>query len=166
MHGFLHRPKSEEHEESLHAACKRSKIPDFRSETSRHNQVEIAKAFLPSPGHELSDSYTNTGVQSKAATRLRHEENINVSPEWIYHYIFQDKQAGGDLYKYLSFQKQRKKCYGTTERRVQIKGRVSIDERPDVVNQRSRVGDWEADTVIGKQGGSVLVTLGRTQDTL
>jgi len=90
---------------------------------------------------------------------LRHEERIYVSPEWIYQYILQDKQAGGDLYKYLRCQKQRKKRYGTTERRGHIKRRVSIDERPDVVNQRSRIGDWEADTVIGKQGGSVLVTL-------
>jgi IS30 family transposase len=90
---------------------------------------------------------------------LRHEERIYVSPEWIYQYILQDKQAGGDLYKYLRCQKQRKKRYGTTERRGHIKMRVSIDERPDVVNQRSRIGDWEADTVIGKQGGSVLVTL-------
>ena len=38
-------------------------------------------------------------------------------------------------------------------------GRVSIDERPEIVNQRSRIGDWEADTVIGKRGGHVLVTL-------
>jgi IS30 family transposase len=90
---------------------------------------------------------------------LRHEESIYVSPEWIYQYILQDKQAGGDLYKYLRCQKQRKKRYGAKERRGQIKGRISIDERPDVVDQRSRIGDWEADTVIGKQGGAVLVTL-------
>lgn len=90
---------------------------------------------------------------------LRNEENINVSPEWIYQYILQDKQSGGDLYKYLRCQKKRKKRYGSIDRRGQLKGRVSIDERPEVVNQRSRIGDWEADTVIGKQGGAVLVTL-------
>ena len=90
---------------------------------------------------------------------LRYEENINVSPEWIYQYILRDKQSGGALYKYLRCQKQRKKRYGAQDRRGQLKGRVSIDERPEIVNQRSRVGDWEADTVIGKQGGSVLVTL-------
>lgn len=28
-----------------------------------------------------------------------------------------------------------------------------------MVEQRSRIGDWEADTVIGKPGGAVLVTL-------
>ncbi len=90
---------------------------------------------------------------------LRNEEGILISPEWIYQYILQDKQSGGDLYSHLRCQKQRKKRYGAPDRRGQIKGRVSIDERPDVVNQRTRIGDWEADTVIGKQGGTVLVTL-------
>ena len=90
---------------------------------------------------------------------LHQEENIRVSPEWVYQYVLQDKQNGGDLYKYLRCQKQRKKRYGKPDRRGQIKGRVSIDERPKVVNERSRIGDWEADTVIGKQGGDVLVTL-------
>lgn len=90
---------------------------------------------------------------------LQREEDIHVSPEWIYQYILGDKKAGGDLYRHLRCQKQRKKRYGAPDRRGQIKGRVSIDERPDVVNKRSRIGDWEADTVIGKQGGTVLVTL-------
>jgi len=90
---------------------------------------------------------------------LHQEENIYVSPEWIYQYVLRDKRDGGDLYEYLRCQKQRKKRYGTPDRRGQIKGRVSIDERPKVVNERSRIGDWEADTVIGKQGGKVLVTL-------
>ena len=40
-----------------------------------------------------------------------------------------------------------------------MKNRVSIEKRPEIVDLRSRVGDWEADTVIGKQGHSVLVTL-------
>jgi len=90
---------------------------------------------------------------------MQREEGIYVSPEWIYQYILRNKQEGGDLYRYLRCQKQRKKRYGAPDRRGQIKGRVSIDERPDVVDKRSRIGDWEADTVIGKQGGTVLVTL-------
>ena len=90
---------------------------------------------------------------------LRQEESLHVSPEWIYQYILRDKRAGGDLYQYLRCQKQRKKRYGAPDRRGQLKRRVSIDERPEVVNERSRIGDWEADTVIGKQGSAVLVTL-------
>jgi len=38
-------------------------------------------------------------------------------------------------------------------------GRVSIGERPEIIEERSRTGDWEADTVIGKPGGPVLLTL-------
>ena len=35
----------------------------------------------------------------------------------------------------------------------------SIEERPKEANERSRVGDWEADTVIGQKGKACLVIL-------
>ena len=38
----------------------------------------------------------------------------------------------------------------SNDRRGNLKNRVSIDQRPHVVEERSRVGDWEADTIIGK----------------
>jgi len=69
-----------------------------------------------------------------------------------------DKEQGGDLYTHLRCQKQRKKRYGSTDKRGQLKNRVSIDDRPVIVDQRSRIGDWEIDTVIGRRGGSVLAT--------
>ena len=90
---------------------------------------------------------------------LRREEDVRISHEWIYQYILRDKKNNGDLYRHLRCQKPRKKRYGVSDSRGQLKGRISIDERPDVVNKRNRIGDWEADTVIGKQGGAVLVTL-------
>ena len=34
-----------------------------------------------------------------------------------------------------------------------------IDQRPKVVDERMRLGDWEMDTVIGRPGGPVLVTM-------
>ena len=37
--------------------------------------------------------------------------------------------------------------------------RVSIEKSPEIVSLRSRVGDWEADAGIGKQGQSLLVAL-------
>lgn len=82
----------------------------------------------------------------------------SISTEWIYQYILADKQQGGDLYTHLRCQKKRKKRYGNPDSRGQLKNRVSIDERPLVVELRKRIGDWEIDTVIGRQGGSVLVT--------
>jgi len=87
------------------------------------------------------------------------EQGLQVSHEWIYQYVYADKRRGGDLHAHLRCQKRRRKRYGSNERRGQIRGRVSIDERPEIVEERSRTGDWEVDTVIGKPGGPVLLTL-------
>ena len=90
---------------------------------------------------------------------LDKEAHIQVSPEWIYQYVLADKQADGTLYQHLRCQKRRKKRYGTYSRRGQIPNQVSIDYRPAIVETRSRFGDWEVDTVIGKQHRQALVTL-------
>ena len=42
---------------------------------------------------------------------------------------------------------------------LQIQGRVSIDERPAIVDARQRIGDWEIDTIIGKRHKGALLTL-------
>ncbi len=85
--------------------------------------------------------------------------SFSVSHEWIYQYVLQDKQTGGSLHCHLRCRKKRKKRYGSNDRRGNIKNRVSIDERPTVVDTRSRLGDWEADTIIGKRHKQALVSL-------
>ncbi len=40
-----------------------------------------------------------------------------------------------------------------------LKNKISIDERPDIVEKKERIGDWEGDTVIGKGQKGALVTL-------
>jgi len=90
---------------------------------------------------------------------MRKYKSYSVSHEWIYQYIYADKRAGGDLHKHLRCQKKRRKRYGSNDRRGKIPNRVSIEQRPDVVDERNRLGDWEADTVIGKKSPYALVTL-------
>lgn len=85
--------------------------------------------------------------------------SFSVSHERIYQYVLADKRSGGALYKHLRCQKQRRKRYGTYSRRGQIPNQVSIDQRPAIVDMRSRFGDWELDTVIGRHHCQALVTL-------
>jgi IS30 family transposase len=59
----------------------------------------------------------------------------------------------------LRCQKQRRKRYGSYSRRGQIPHRVLIDQRPEVVAQRARLGDWEADTIIGRNHQAAIVSL-------
>ena len=84
---------------------------------------------------------------------------LQVSHEWIYQHILQDKKMGGNLYHHLRCQKKRRKRYGKYERRGCIPGRVSIEERPAVVNERKRIGDWEVDTIFGRKKQQAIVTV-------
>ena len=91
---------------------------------------------------------------------FRKEALGRISHETIYRHIYRDKRAGGKLHLHLRHRckSYRKRGLGR-ERRGRIKDQVMIDERPAVVAERSRIGDWEMDTVIGSPGGSVLVTM-------
>ena len=61
---------------------------------------------------------------------------------------------------HLRGQKPYRKRYGSgDQKRGAIKHCVSIDERPPIVADKSRIGDWEGDTVIGKNQQGALVTL-------
>jgi IS30 family transposase len=84
---------------------------------------------------------------------------IRVSHEWIYQYILVDKLRGGHLYQHLRCKKKRRKRYGSADRRGQLPNRVSIEQRPEIVEQRQRMGDWEVDTIVGKRHHQAIVTL-------
>lgn len=90
---------------------------------------------------------------------LKAEYAIAISHEWIYQYILRDKLSGGNLYGHLRCQKKRRKRYGSYNRRGQLVDRISIDERPAIVDTRSRLGDWELDTIIGKGHQQAIVSL-------
>lgn len=96
----------------------------------------------------------------QASQRLALEGGLQISHESIYLHIYADKRRGGDLCWHLRCQKPRRKRYASgQERRGTIKNRIGIDERPVIVEQKSRIGDWEGDTVIGKNHRGALVTL-------
>ena len=82
-----------------------------------------------------------------------------ISPETVYQRIYADKVCGGVLWKNLRCQKKRKKRYGKMERRGSIPNRLFIEDRPAIVEKRCRIGDWEADTLIGKNHRQAIVSL-------
>ncbi len=90
---------------------------------------------------------------------LRRTGRGSVSHEWIYQYVYANKATGGDLHTHLRCQKQRRKRYGTKNLRGQLVDRQSIETRPDLVEKRSRVGDWELDTIIGTRHQQAIVSL-------
>ena len=85
---------------------------------------------------------------------------LRVSHETIYQWLRQDKRNGGKWYLFLRQGKRaRRKKYGSSLRRYRIQNQTSIDVRPQVANLRKRLGDWEGDTVEGKNHQGRLLTM-------
>jgi IS30 family transposase len=84
---------------------------------------------------------------------------IQISHEWIYQHVREDKRQGGELYTHLRHPKKYRKRTGNSDQRGKIPNRVSIEERPEAAENRERIGDWEADTIIGKERKGAIVTL-------
>ena len=73
----------------------------------------------------------------------------SISHERIYQHVWEDKKNGGTLYVQLRHRgKKYNKRKGKTSGRGLIPNRVDIDQRPAIVAEKSRIGDWEADTII------------------
>lgn len=93
--------------------------------------------------------------------QLELEQKPRLSHTSIYKFIWQNKNNGGALFKNLrqSGKKKRKKYGSKKDNRGTIKNRTSIEQRPEIVDKLIRIGDWEADTIIGKNHKSVMVSL-------
>lgn len=130
----------------------------FRDE--RRQALTNGKYFSSDEWAEVERLIREDLSPEQAANRLELEGGLQISHEIIYQHLYADKRNGGDLHQHLRSQKPRRKRYASgQERRGMIKNRVSIDERPEIVDQKTRVGDWEGDTVIGKNHKGGLVTL-------
>lgn len=131
------------------------------------------RGYRPKQAHRLAcERHASNARQIDEATwrfakaRLREDwspdqisNHADISHETVYQRVYADKRAGGSLWKHLRCQKQRRKRYGKRDLRGTIPNRLSIEQRPAVVEKRSRIGDWEADTVIGKNHKQAIVSL-------
>ena len=109
----------------------------FRDE---HRQADTnGKCFSLDEWAEVERLIQEDLSPEQAANRLELEGVLKISHETIYQHIYADKRNGGDLHQHLRRQKPRRKRYASgQERRGTIKNRVSIDERPEIVAQKTR----------------------------
>jgi len=148
----------------------------------KRNSSPIRQRFGAKAAQEISS--LRKSVNSKATKKLKNELELLVikyikqdwSPEQvsatllnqhglllsfvrIYHYIKEDRQKGGTLHTHLRFYgKKRRAKYGS-KHKGRIKERVSISQRPAIVNEKTRIGDFEIDTIIGKGKQGAITTI-------
>lgn len=93
------------------------------------------------------------------AGRIKKDLKKSISFKTIYRYIWHSKLSGDKLYKLLPHHGKKYK-YGSSKKTT-IPNRVDISQRPKIVEDKTRIGDLEGDTIIGVRGGdkACLLTL-------
>jgi len=90
---------------------------------------------------------------------------MTISHEAIYMHIYSHRQSklNKKLIKLLPYQKtQRRRANANTKRGSKIKDQLSVEQRPEHIENRKEMGHWEGDLVIGKGQKSAIGTLNST----
>ena len=103
------------------------------------------------------------------AGKMKQDINEKISHEAIYQYIYAQIHRDGygylrpgseDLRIYLRWKRKRRQRKGMRGvQRLMSKNGTSIDERPEIIEKRKRVGDWEGDSVESKDHKPGINTL-------
>lgn len=86
------------------------------------------------------------------------DRNWQIGKDSIYKFIYAERKY---LVKYLRCQKGKyRRRYGTRIREKQREAlkKRRIDQRPEIVEKRGRIGDWEGDTIVGKERTKQILT--------
>lgn len=133
---------------------------DKRKALSRHTRRASNSQLKRYVFKKLSLGWSPEIISNRIQRDYPHaRKTMRISPETIYQWIFKDAAQGGHWYSYLvrgRKRRRRQRCYGSL--RGQIPNRISIDQRPSVVDRRVRYGDWEGDTMVGHRHQGRLVT--------
>jgi len=108
--------------------------------------------------HKLELDWSPEQIAGRMKAKKR---SVTVSHMTIYRYLERDKTEGGKLWKHLRILRKQRKNRKAPQWHPHcfLPERVPISKRPKVVEVRKRLGDYERDTVLGKRGGAVLLTI-------
>lgn len=130
-----------------------------RKPLPRHQRCRAHRALYQYVTEKLNARWSPECIAGRLARDYPRVRAMRVSHETVYRWIFRDATVGGQLYRCLcrAHRRRRKqRRYGSL--RGLIPHRVSIAERPAVVDKRTRFGDWEGDTVYGRRTRFCLLT--------
>lgn len=142
------------HGYSVKKAHKKAKKRRFTASSAPRKLTETAVDFIKKQLNSVQSS------PEQISGRMAEQGMIAVGKTTIYRFLERDRLRGGSLKKHLRHGGKPYKTKGAkTAGRGLIPGRVDIDARPDIVEEKSRFGDFEGDTVIGKDHKGALLTL-------
>lgn len=134
---------------TTHDGGYRPQLADWYANGRRKKSRRYSR-FDPSQWAQILALLRQDWSPEQIAGWLRRHRKLKISHETIYRHVWRDKRRGGSLYKHLrGSTKLRRKGYRSYDSRGRMPGKRSITERPAEAENRTRVGHWETDTVLG-----------------
>ncbi len=130
-----------------------------RQSKARHYRRQDYDPLLQYVETRLSIDWPPAAISGRLKLRYPDDPRMRISPETIYRWVALNSLHGGKLYRHLRRRhkhRRRQKRYGAGRRF--IPGRVGIEQRPPIVKERSRIGDWEGDLVVGSRSTGAVAT--------
>lgn len=108
----------------------------------------------------LGQTHSPEQIAGRLAMDFPDDPQMRASYETTYQFIFEKAADGDPIYEDMRRprRKRKKRRSKASDGRGKIPGCVNIEHRPKVVDDRSRCGDWESDTVHGAAGHGGLAT--------
>jgi IS30 family transposase len=130
-----------------------------RRKEPRHYRRKSNQHLVHYVEEKLKVDWSPEEIAGRLILEYPEETEMRISTETIYRWVYGDAMQGGSLFIRLRRRhkkRRRQKRYGSGRRF--IPGRISISERPAIVQERVRFGDWEGDTIEGAKSSSYVVT--------
>ena len=131
-----------------------------RSRRARHYRRQRHLRLLGYVEDKLKLQWSPEEIAQRIRIDYPDDREMRVSHETIYRWVYLDASVDGNLYCNLRRRRKRRrrqKRYGAGRRFLSC--RKSITERPKIVEDRERFGDWEGDTVEGKRNSGYIATI-------
>jgi len=132
----------------------------------RFRKIENNKALRKYIIRKLKRYWSPEQISGRLKANYPENKNKRIGKNSIYRFIYSERK---DLVRYLRCQKGKyRRRYGTRIRekaREKLKKR-RIDTRPTIVETRGRIGDWEGDTIVGKNKLHILTHVDRRSGLL
>lgn len=131
-----------------------NKATKVQIEKSKRSNLKLTEKSIKLIKKYLKKEYSPE--QISATIKIKHQKEISYVT--IYKYIYINRLSEGELYKQLRHKGKRRVKYAS-KRKSRIKDRVSIHKRPEIVEDKTRLGDFEVDTIIGAGRKGAIVTI-------
>jgi len=131
-----------------------------RLDSVKPRQLESNPRLRGYVEHKLREDWSPEQIAETLPLDYPRDRTMRTSHETIYTFVYADKRTHGTLYTHLRrAHRKRRRRSNTYRTRGLLPGRVGIEKRPKAVETRRQGGHWEADLVLGRQGGPAIATL-------